>query len=197
MARLARFIHSMTSTSRPIVLSGPSGSGKSTLLKRLFAEYPDRFGFSVSHTTRQPRPGEQDGVAYHFVTNDQFDDLIAQKAFIEHAKFSGNQYGTSIKAVKDVTNTCILDIDMQGVIQVKNTDLNCRYVFIAPPSIEELESRLKGRGTESEESLKARLDQAKKEMAWAQGGKEHDLVIVNDDLDKAYENLKKFINEES
>ncbi|KAG8779416.1 hypothetical protein FRC15_010202 [Serendipita sp. 397] len=101
---------------RPLVLSGPSGVGKSTLLKRLFREHPERFGFSVSHTTRKKREGEEDGVAYHFVTMEEFDRMIDRKEFIEFATFSGNKYGTSIKAVEDVATTgkkCILDIDSQ------------------------------------------------------------------------------------
>lgn len=105
-----------TSSNRPIVISGPSGAGKSTILKRLFEEYPDRFGFSVSHTTRGPRGEEKDGVEYHFVTREQFDDLIAKKGFVEHATFGSNSYGTSIAAIEDIEKkgrTCILDIEME------------------------------------------------------------------------------------
>ncbi|KAK9462616.1 P-loop containing nucleoside triphosphate hydrolase protein [Lipomyces oligophaga] len=180
---------------RPIVISGPSGTGKSTLLKRLFAEYPDSFGFSVSHTTRKPRPGEVDGIAYHFVERSTFDKLVEQNAFLEHAEFSGNCYGTSIKSVQDVAEkgkTCILDIDMQGVKSVKNTDLNARFLFLAPPSLEILRSRLVGRGTESEDSVAKRMSQAEKEMEFAKTGA-HDEIIVNDDLDQTYADLKKFI----
>ncbi|KAK9450400.1 P-loop containing nucleoside triphosphate hydrolase protein [Limtongia smithiae] len=188
---------STTASLRPIVISGPSGTGKSTLLKRLFVEYPDTFGFSVSHTTRGPRPGEVDGVAYHFVTKAAFADLVAADAFLEHAEFSGNSYGTSIKAVQDVATkgkTCILDIDMQGVQSVKKTDLNARYLFLAPPSLAELRARLEGRGTESAESVEKRMAQAEKEMAFAETGA-HDKIIVNDDLEKAYNDMKNFIFE--
>lgn len=101
---------------RPIVISGPSGAGKSTILKRLFDEYPDKFGFSISHTTRQPRAGEQNGREYHFVAKEEFERLIGEKKFIEHAQFGGNYYGTSIKAVEDIAEkgrVCILDIEME------------------------------------------------------------------------------------
>lgn len=102
--------------SRAIVISGPSGAGKSTILKRLFEEYPSRFGFSVSHTTRAPRGAEQDGVEYHFVTKEQFADLVEKKGFVEHATFGSNSYGTSIAAIEEIEKqgrTCILDIEME------------------------------------------------------------------------------------
>lgn len=101
---------------RPIVVSGPSGAGKSTLLKRLFAEYPERYGFSISHTTRGPRAGEENGREYHFVTREDFIKLVDANGFIEHAQFGSNLYGTSVQAVKDVREkgrTCILDIEME------------------------------------------------------------------------------------
>jgi guanylate kinase len=101
---------------RAIVISGPSGTGKSTILKRLFEEYPDKFGFSISHTTRGPRGGEQDGREYYFVKKEEFLDLVDKKGFIEHAQFGDNHYGTSIKAVNDIAEKgriCILDIEME------------------------------------------------------------------------------------
>ncbi|CAI2179932.1 7004_t:CDS:2 [Funneliformis geosporum] len=161
---------SVADTLRPVVVSGPSGSGKSTLLKRLFKDYPDKFGFSVSHTTRSPRQGEENGVHYHFVSRDEFVKLVNQNQFIEHAEFSGNLYGTSIEAVRSVSSLgkiCILDIELNGVKSVKRTDLNARFVFIKPPSLESLKERLLGRNTETEESIQARLDAAKEELAYA------------------------------
>ncbi|KDR73678.1 hypothetical protein GALMADRAFT_627015 [Galerina marginata CBS 339.88] len=178
---------------RPLVLSGPSGVGKSTLLQRLFAEFPDKFGFSVSHTTRNPRPGEVEGKQYHFVTPQKFKDLIQQSAFIEHAEFSGNFYGTSFETVRQVQllgRRCILDIEAQGVRQIKNTELNPVYLFISPPSMSALRSRLQQRGTETEASVQKRLATALNEIQYAKENA-HDLVIVNDDLDRTYELFKR------
>ncbi|KAJ5151806.1 hypothetical protein N7492_010101 [Penicillium capsulatum] len=183
-------------TCRPVVIFGPSGTGKSTLLKRLFAEYPDKFGFSVSHTTRAPRAGEEDGVAYNFVTKEAFLDLVAQNGFIEHAQFSSNYYGTSVAAVKNVAekgHICILDIEMEGVKQVKRSDLNARFLFLAPPSLEELERRLRGRGTETEESLQSRLAQARNEIEYSKQPGAHDKTVVNEDLEAAYKELSEWV----
>ncbi|CAI8042505.1 Guanylate kinase [Geodia barretti] len=157
----------MESPPRPLVLTGPSGSGKSTLLKLLFDEFPDALGFSVSHTTRNPRSGEKDGREYHFTSREEMKKSVEEGNFIETAEFAGNVYGTSKQAVRDVQSTgriCVLDIDIQGVISMRKTDLNPMYVFIKPPSVEELEKRLRARNTESQESLQRRLDRAKTEM---------------------------------
>ncbi|KIK60288.1 hypothetical protein GYMLUDRAFT_225771 [Collybiopsis luxurians FD-317 M1] len=179
---------------RPLVLSGPSGVGKSTLLQRLFSEFPDKFGFSVSHTTRAPRPGEEDGKQYHFVARETFLQLVKDGAFIETAEFSGNFYGTSFETVKQVQERgqrCILDIEAQGVRQIKGTKLNAIYCFISPPSLSALRERLQGRGTETETSVQKRLATALKEIEYAKEAGVHDLVIVNDDLERAYQLFKK------
>ncbi|CCE65166.1 hypothetical protein TPHA_0K00320 [Tetrapisispora phaffii CBS 4417] len=184
---------------RPIVISGPSGTGKSTLLKKLFAEFPDKFGFSVSSTTRQPRAGEIDGKDYNFSSVEQFQGMIADKKFIEWAQFSGNYYGTAIESVEKVIasgKTCILDIDMQGVKAVKASELNARFLFVAPPSVESLRDRLVGRGTETDESLTKRLAAATAELEYAESGA-HDKIVVNDDLDRAYTEMKEFIFSEA
>ncbi|CDH57082.1 predicted protein [Lichtheimia corymbifera JMRC:FSU:9682] len=186
----------MQTASKIFVIAGPSGSGKSTLLKRLFAEYPDTFGFSVSHTTRAPRAGEVNGKDYHFVAKDVMEREVADGKFIESATFSGNMYGTSVKAVEDVVETgkvCMLDIDMQGVQAVKKTNLNPRYICIRPPSLEILEQRLRGRGTEKEEGVLARLEAATRELEYAEQPGVFDRIIVNDDLEAAYKSLKEAI----
>ena len=202
-ASLINFINSRMSSSttanklRPVVFCGPSGSGKSTLLKRLMAEFPNAFAFSVSHTTRQPRAGEQDGREYHFTTREFMQNAVAQGEFLESAEFSGNMYGTSKKSVEQVLSSgriCALDIDLQGVKNLKKTDLNPIYCFVKPPSMEQLEKRLRERNTETEDSLRKRLDTAKLELEYERSEPNaFDHVIVNDNLDVAYDKLKDIL----
>jgi len=184
---------------RPLVLFGPSGCGKSTLKNRLLKDYPDKFGFSVSHTTRTPRPGETDGKEYHFTSRDAMQQSIDRGEFIESAVYNQNLYGTSKKAVQDVLDAgkvCLLDIDMQGVISLKNTDMDCYYIFVKTPSLKELERRLRARGTETEGSISRRLDIAKQELAYAEQPGNFDSVIINDDLEEAYTDFKNKIHME-
>ncbi|XP_063780606.1 guanylate kinase isoform X2 [Pseudophryne corroboree] len=184
---------------RPVVLSGPSGAGKSTLLKRLLKDYEGVFGFSVSHTTRKPRPGEVDGKDYHFVTLSEMESGIHNGQFIEHAVFSGNLYGTSRAAVQVVQSRnqiCILDIDMQGVKNIKKTDLNPIYISIQPPSVDILEKRLRDRKTESEESLQKRLQVARQDIEISKEPGLFNEIIINDDLEEAYSDLKSVLREE-
>ncbi|KAM3441906.1 hypothetical protein MY4824_001320 [Beauveria thailandica] len=186
----------MATDRRPVVISGPSGVGKGTLFNLLRERHPDAFGFSVSHTTRTPRSGEEDGKHYHFVQMQDFEDLIAKDGFVEHAEFSGNRYGTSKMTIEEQTKKgriVLLDIEMEGVKQIKNSSIAARYVFIAPPSVQQLEQRLRGRGTETEASIQKRLAQANKELEYSQTPGVHDLIIVNDDLETAYKELDAFI----
>ncbi|RFU24871.1 hypothetical protein B7463_g11467, partial [Scytalidium lignicola] len=192
-------IPSLPRDRRPLVISGPSGVGKGTLCKLLFNRHPDTFAFSISHTTRSPRPGEQDGVDYYYVTKNEFKELIAKDGFIENAQFGDNLYGTSKNTIKVQSakgKVVVLDIEMEGVKQIKKSDISARYVFIAPPSMEELEERLRGRGTENEESIQKRLTQAKLELEFAKTGV-HDRVITNSDLETAYKELEEFVYAES
>ncbi|XP_069503172.1 guanylate kinase isoform X2 [Ambystoma mexicanum] len=184
---------------RPVVLSGPSGAGKSTLLKRLLNEFQGVFGFSVSHTTRNPRPGEVEGKDYHFVTRAEMQMAIDRGEFIEHAEFSGNLYGTSkaaVQAVQAQNQICVLDIDIQGVKNIKKTDLKPIYISVFPPSVEALEKRLRDRKTESEESLQKRLKAALSDMEISKEPGLFDQIIINDDLEEAYGNLKGTLAEE-
>ena len=169
------------------------------------SEHPSRFGFSVSHTTRDPRPGEQTGREYHFTTREAFQNLVNEDGFLEHATFSQNMYGTSAAAVRTVMQQgriCILDIEMEGVKQIRKREdfgsgprgSGARYLFLSPPSLEELEKRLRGRGTDSEEDVRKRLEQARREMEFAQTNYQGpgDHVVVNDDLEKAYREVKEW-----
>ncbi|XP_023833184.1 guanylate kinase isoform X3 [Salvelinus sp. IW2-2015] len=199
MSAESRLLKPAMAGPRPVVLSGPSGAGKSTLLKKLLKEYEGIFGFSVSHTTRSPRPGEENGKDYHYVTREYMQASIDKGEFIESAVFSGNMYGTSkasVQAVKDKNLICVLDIDMQGVRAVKTTDLNPIYIFIQPPSMSILEKRLRDRETESEESLQKRLHAAQVDMVISKDPGIFDVVIVNDSLDDAYGKLKDTLIEE-
>lgn len=171
---------SLPADRRPLVISGPSGVGKGTLFGLLVERHPDTFTLSVSHTTRAPRPGESHGVHYHFVPHADFEDLIARDGFVEHAQFSGNRYGTSRQAIRDLEDqgkVVVLDIEMEGVKQIKASGMDARFVFVAPPSEEELEKRLRGRGTEKEESVLKRLEQAKRELEFSKTPGVHDLIV--------------------
>jgi len=167
--------------------------GKGTLIKKLMAEHPGEFGFSVSHTTRTPRAGEKDGVHYNFVTKRDMEREIASGSFLEYAHVHGNYYGTSKAAVEKVAGAgqnCILDIDVQGASSVKGSSLPAVFVFIAPPSMEVLERRLRGRGTETEEAVQKRLKNARTEMEHMETPGFYHAVVVNDDLDDAVKMLR-------
>lgn len=162
------------------------------------SEFPDKLGFSISHTTRKPRPGEVDGEHYHFTNREEMTEAIKNGKFIESATFSGNMYGTSKAAVEKVLadqKVCILDIDTQGVKLIKKSDLKPWYIFIEPPSMAELEKRLRLRSTEDEESLQKRLKAALEEIKYGKTPGNFDMVIVNDDLNQAYDTLRSFFVE--
>lgn len=172
-----------------LVVCAPSGTGKSTLISMLREEFPN-FGFSVSYTTRAPRGEEQDGREYNFVSRDTFVAMRSQGAFCEWAEVHGNFYGTATKPVEEMLDSgrdVLFDIDVQGAKQLKKTFYKGTYVFLLPPSREELVSRLQGRGTDSEESIACRLGNASGEMSQA---KWFDYWVVNDDLDEAYQELR-------
>ncbi|XP_058073652.1 guanylate kinase 1-like isoform X3 [Magnolia sinica] len=181
---------------KPIIISGPSGVGKGTLISKLMDEFPSAFGFSVSHTTRAPREKEKNGVHYHFTDRSVMESDIRDGKFLEFAHVHGNLYGTSIEAVETVTDSgkrCILDIDVQGARSVKASSLEVVSIFICPPSFEELEKRLRARGTETEEQVQKRLRNARAELEQGNTSGLFDHILVNDDLETSYTNLKKIL----
>ena len=174
---------------KTFIISGPSGVGKSTVLKELFQDRDDLY-FSVSATTRPPRPGEIDGVHYHFTDVDEFRKMISEDAFLEYAEYVGNFYGTPLPPVREMLakgQDILFDIDVQGAAQLRKNMPDARFLFILPPSMEELERRLRGRGLDSEEVILRRLANARAEM---QEAPHYDALIVNDDLDTAYDHLR-------
>eukprot|EP01018_Ginkgo_biloba_P005369 Gb_14812 [translate_table: standard] len=181
---------------QPVVISGPSGVGKGTLISKLMKEFPSTFGFSVSHTTRLPREKEKAGVHYHFTQHGVMEMDVQQGKFLESASVHGNLYGTSIasvEAVADAGKRCILDIDVQGARSVRNSTLDALFIFICPPSFEELEKRLRGRGTEKEEQVQKRLRTARAELELGKNSTLFDHILVNDDLETCYLRLKEIL----
>lgn len=174
---------------KTFIISGPSGVGKSTVLQALLAERPDVY-FSISATTRDPRPGEVDGVHYHFLDVEKFRKLIAADEFLEYAEYVGNFYGTPKKFVDDAMERgqdVILDIEVQGAIQVSSKRPETVRIFIAPPSWTELERRLTERGTDSADKIEKRLLRAKVEFQTAHT---YDYFVINDSVEDAVRELE-------
>lgn len=175
-----------------VVISGFSGAGKGTLVKKLIETY-DRYALSVSMTTRNPRPGEIDGVHYFFTSKEKFEKTIKEGGLIEHANYCGNYYGTPKEFVdrmraegKDV----ILEIEVQGALQIKEKFPTALLLFVTPPNAEELKKRLYGRQTETEDVIKSRLNRAYEESEWMN---QYDYIIVNDSLDECVKNTHHMI----
>jgi guanylate kinase len=174
----------MTKRARPLVLAAPSGTGKTTIAHRLVDEHDD-FVFSISATTRTPRPGESDGVDYRFVSPERFDEMIRGDEFAEWAEVHGNMYGTptaNLEAASERGETVVLDIDVQGAAQIQATMPDVTLVFVLPPDAPTMLDRITKRGTESEDEVKRRLRSALEELARVY---EFERVVVNDDLDTA------------
>ena len=175
------------------MVSGFSGSGKGTIMKELMKKYADSYALSISATTRNPRPGETDGVEYFFRTKEQFEQMIKDDALIEYAQFVGNYYGTpkayveeQLEAGKDV----ILEIEIQGALKVKEKFPDTLLLFVTPPSAEELRRRLVGRGTETIEVINARLRRAAEEAA---GMEAYDYLLINDEIQPCVEQMHQLI----
>lgn len=176
-----------------IVVSGFAGTGKGTVMKELIKKY-DRYALSVSATTRSPRPGEEHGREYFFVSNEEFEKLIAENGFLEHAGYVDHYYGTPRKFVEDKLSQgidVILEIEIQGALQIKEQYPDAVLLFIMPPSAEVLKNRLVGRGTETMEVIEQRLQRAREE---AVGIEKYDYIVVNDDLMECVDKVHEIID---
>ena len=174
------------------VITGPSGVGKGTLVQRLLGRNPSVW-LSVSATTRAPREGEQEGVSYFFHSRQRFDALVADGGLLEWAEFAGNCYGTPrapVEAQLATGRPVLLEIELEGARQVRRSFADAAQIFLAPPSFEELERRIRGRGTDQEEAILRRLARAKEEL---EAKAEFDAVVVNDDLDQALLRLEQLM----
>jgi guanylate kinase len=177
-----------------VVISAPSGTGKGTVINKLLKKQPD-FAFSVSATTRKPRPGETDGIDYYFITKERFKEMIESNEFLEYAEYVGEFYGTPVKPIKeciDSGKTVILDIEVQGAKQVMAKDIDATTIFLVPPDMEELEKRLRGRGTDSDEKVASRLNRARQEL---EEKHHYDHIVINDNAAHAAKQILSLIRE--
>ena len=181
------------STGKLVIISAPSGTGKGTVINELLKQRPD-FVFSVSATTREPRPGEDNGVDYHFITKQRFKEMIDSDEFLEYAEYVGEYYGTPATPVEksiDSGVTILLDVEVQGAKQVMKKRNDAISIFITPPDMQELENRLRGRGTDSEEKLTARLKRAQLEL---EEKSNYNHIVVNDDAFRAAHEILSIID---
>lgn len=175
------------------IISGFSGAGKGTVMKALLAKYSDQYALSISATSRKPREGEMDGREYFFKTKEEFEELIAQGKLIEYAKYVDNYYGTPAEYVEEQRQAgkdMILEIEIQGALQVKEKYPEAMLIFLTPPSIPELKKRLIGRGTEEMSVIDARLKRAKEEARFME---QYDYIVVNDTVEECVERIHRLI----
>ena len=173
-----------------IVLSGPSGVGKGTVRKAIFDHPETNFKYSISMTTRQKREGERDGIDYFFKSHEEFETLIEQDKFIEYAEYVGNYYGTPVDYVKDTIadgHDVFLEIEVEGAKQVREKFPDALFIFLAPPTLAQLEERLIGRGTDSQEVINHRIKEARRELSLMNL---YDYVVINDDVDTARQKIQ-------
>lgn len=178
------------------VVAGPSGVGKGTIMEKMKHALGARAGFSVSHTSRPMRQGEEDGVHYHFASRDEIEERRNKGEFLETAEVHGNLYGTSLEAVERVARDgriCLLDIDVQGAESVRSSDLDAVLAFVEPPSSEELERRLRRRGTDAPDTIAIRLRNASRESERARASGIFDAFVVNEDAQEAARDLVKLL----
>lgn len=186
----------MENKGKLVVISGFSGAGKGTLMKALMKEYGDSYALSVSATTRNPRPGEMDGVDYFFVTKDKFEQMIAEDALIEYAQYVGNYYGTPKEYVQqqlDLGKNVILEIEIQGALKIKEKFPDTVLMFVTAPNANELKNRLVGRGTETPEVIAARLSRACEE---SMGMEKYDYLVINDTIENSISLIDRLICDE-
>lgn len=179
-----------------IVLSGPSGVGKGTVRKAMVRDSVNKFKYSVSMTTRQMRPGEKDGVDYYFRTNDQFEKEIKNGGMLEYAKYVDHYYGTPLKYVQDTLNSGIdvfLEIEVNGAMQVRKKMPNGVFIFLTPPDLSSLRSRIVGRGSEDTDTINKRMVKARKEIKMMAN---YDYAVVNDEVPKAVKRIEQIVNSE-
>lgn len=179
------------------VLSGPSGVGKDTIIGELIKAHKELLAYSVSHTTRKPRSGEENGKDYWFVSHDEFRDGISKNLFVEHAEVHGNFYGTSVQSVKsllDAGKVPLINVDVQGATRIRGgATIDAHYLFILPASMQQLEQRLRSRGTETEAAIQTRLRNSHAEVHRALTSQVYDLFLVNDDLALAVEECQRLL----
>ena len=186
----------MTERGLLIVFSGPSGVGKGTVRQEIFSTPDHKFEYSVSMTTRAQRPGEVDGKDYFFRSREEFEELIRNGQMLEYAEYVGNYYGTPLTYVNETLDKGIdvfLEIEVQGALQVKKKVPDGVFIFLTPPDLDELKDRLVGRGTDSEEVIRQRIERAKEEIALM---REYDYAVVNDEVPLAAERVKRIIEAE-
>ena len=179
-----------------IVLSGPSGVGKGTVRKEIFDDPTTSYKYSISMTTRQMREGEVNGVDYFFKTKEEFEALIQEDQFIEYAEYVGNYYGTPVQYVKDTMaegHDVFLEIEVEGAKQVRKKFPDALFIFLAPPSLDHLKERLIGRGTETDEKIQSRVNEARKEVEMMNL---YDYVVVNDEVHLAKERIQSIVEAE-